>query len=264
MERWIKVDYLSYSRLSLYETCGLRFYYEYVVEATPTDEVPTHYTSFGKLLHTLYEDHANSRGDKSFEELKAHYDEQFPALVAEFPDRQTAVEFYKNGVQAIYRFSRYQVGDVIASENEFLLPMSPFTPPIKGFIDRVLYTHEHGYMVADLKTGKVFSARNPKKMYQLVIYSAACELLYGEPASSGYFDFIVHGKREWIDITDEDRKQARRWVEDIWRKIEEEQFAANYSPGFCTRFCPFRSRCEVYQAQQKLNVQGQTKQRSFV
>ncbi len=241
------MEYLSYSRLSLYETCGLRFYYEYVQKVDPTDEVPTHHTTFGKLLHVLYEDHANSRGEKTYEELKAIYDQEFPGIVKEFPDRQTAVQFYKNGVGAIYRFSRYKVVDVIASENEFLLPIAEGVPPIKGFIDRVIYSQEHGYLVADLKTGKVFSAKNAKKMFQLVIYSAACELLYGEPARSGYFDFIVQGEREWVDITDEKRNNARKWIAETWRKIEQERFEANYSPGFCSRFCPFRSMCPTYQ-----------------
>ncbi|MCI0183263.1 MAG: PD-(D/E)XK nuclease family protein [Acidibacillus sp.] len=244
------MEYLSYSRLSLYETCGLRFYYEYVAHATPTDEVPTHYTTFGKLLHALYEDHANSSGEKAFDELKSTFDQQFPAVLDEFPDRKTAVEFYKNGIRAIHRFSGYKVSDVVASEQEFLLPMAPGVPPIKGFIDRVIYSPKHGYMVADLKTGKTFSAQNPKKMYQLVIYSAACESIYGKPADSGYFDFIVSGQREWVDITEAKRDQAKQWVAQTWRKIEEERFDAKYSSGFCSRFCPFRSMCGAYQERQ--------------
>jgi len=240
------VEYLSYSRLSLLETCGLRFFYEYVLHLEPEDPVPTHHASFGKILHALYEQHANTAGHTEFDDLKSRYDNAFKEMLPEFPNRDTAVTFYRNGVQAIARFSRYRVADVVSSEREFLLDVGANTPPVKGFIDRVLYTKEHGRMVADLKTGKVFAARNPRKMRQLVIYSLACEAIYGEPAQSGYFDFVVHGGREWVDISTEDREQTKAWVREKWDQIQREQFPPRYSAGFCSQYCPFRSRCPEY------------------
>ena len=240
------MEYLSYSRLSLLETCGLRFFYEYVLQLEPEDPVPTHHASFGKILHALYEQHANTSGNTGFQVLKSLYDGAFKAMAPEFPDRDTAVTFYRNGVRAIARFSRYRVTDVVSSEREFLLDVGADTPPVKGFIDRVIYTKEHGYMVADLKTGKVFAGRNPKKMRQLVMYSLACEQLYSEPAHSGYFDFIVYGARDWVDISTDDREQTKAWVREKWEQIRREQFPPRYSAGFCSQYCPFRSRCPEY------------------
>ncbi len=240
------MEYLSFSRLSLYETCGLRFFYEYVQQLEPVDSVPTYHASFGKLLHSLYEAHANSGGELDFADLKSEFDEQFPQLVPEFPERSVAVGFYKSGIQAIFRFSRYRVEDVLASEKEFLLPMGNGVPPIKGFIDRVIYTDSHGYIVADLKTGKPFSGRHPVKFKQLVIYSLACEHIYGVPAQSGYFDFVVNGSREWVNLKDEDRKSAHDWVFSLWRKIQGESFEPHYSPGFCPAYCPYRSICPAF------------------
>ena len=240
------MQYISYSRLSLLETCGLRFYYEYVLQLPAEDQVLTYYASFGKLVHALYEEHANRGGRLQFVDLKALYDQRFPEIVGEFPERATAILFYKNGVQALFRLSHYEVGDVVASEAEFMLPMGRDIPPVKGFIDRVIHTKEHGYMVADLKTGKAFLGRNRKKLRQLALYSSACEQQYGTPAGSGFFDFIVQGTREWVDITEEDRVEAKNWVVVKWRQIEREEFAPRYSAGFCSAYCPFRTRCPEY------------------
>ena len=248
MKGWVSraMEYLSYSRLTLHETCGLRFFYEYVLKLAPEDEVPTYHASFGKLVHALYEEHAKSLGQQDFSALKGMFDQQFPAIVAEFPSRDDAVAFYRRGVAAIWRFSRYKIDDVIASEQEFLLDMAPGVPPVKGFIDRVLYVPSYGYVVADLKTGKVFSATDRKKMRQLVLYSSACRDLYGQSANDGYFDFVVHGGRQWVKITEEDRQQAKEWVVQKWQQIEQEQFMPHYSPNFCSHYCPFRSRCPEY------------------
>ncbi len=237
---------MSFSRLSLFETCGLRFEYEYIRKLPPVDATPTYYASFGKLLHALYEAHANSGGELEFADLKAEYDEQFPLLLAEFPERSVAVGFYKSGVQAIFRFSRYRVEDVVASELEFLLPLASGVPPLKGFVDRVIHTPDHGYLVADLKTGKPFSARHPVKSKQLIIYSLACEEVYGTPASGGYFDFVVNGTREWMEIGAPERTMAKEWVERLWRRIQAEEFEAHYSSGFCGAFCPYRSVCPAF------------------
>lgn len=242
------MEYLSFSRLSLLETCGLRFYYEYVLALPPEDPVPTYHASFGTLLHSLYEAHANSAGARVYEDLKQEFDSLFPQMVAEFPSREDAIAFYRKGIQAIARFSRYRVDRVIASEMEFLLPVAPGVPPVKGYVDRVLHTEGHGYMVADLKTGKPFSGRNPKKMRQLVLYSIACQQSFGEPAASGYFDFVVQGSKEWVDITDSDRDAVRAWVSARWAQIEREDFPPRYSQGFCSVYCPYRSRCPAYAA----------------
>jgi len=243
------MQYLSYSRLSLHDTCGLRFYYEYICELAPEDPVPTYHASFGTLLHTLYEVHAESRGELLYEELKERYDRDYPALVGEFPNREEAVRFYKNGLRAIARFSRYKVTDVVASEREFIVQVTADAPPLKGYIDRLLYSPEHGYMVADLKTGKSFAARDRRKFRQLALYSIACESLYGEAARSGYFDFVVHGDRAWVDISDTDRGEASQWVADKWSQIGREEFSPRYSAGFCSSYCPFRSRCPEYAKQ---------------
>lgn len=242
------MEYLSYSRLSLLDTCGLRFFFEYVQGLLPEDEVPTYHASFGRLLHSLYEQHAKAGGDCGYEDLKQVYDQGFPAIVPEFGDRQLAVTFYKRGLEAIERFSRYIVKDVVASEQEFLVSVAPGIPPVKGFIDRLLYTKDHGYMVADLKTGKAFRGRDPRKFRQLAIYSLACENLHGRAADSGYFDFVVHGERAWVDISAQDRDQAAAWVRDKWQQILREDYKPRYSAGFCKSYCPFRSRCPEYAA----------------
>ncbi|KYP81128.1 hypothetical protein AYW79_12340 [Ferroacidibacillus organovorans] len=240
------MEYLSFSRLSLLETCGLRFYFEYVEKRSPVDPVPLHHAKFGTLLHSLYEQHANSAGHDSYEVLKKRYDVDFPKLVSLFPDRDAAVQFYKKGLAAIQRFSRYLVKDVVASEKEFLIETSTGVPPLKGFIDRLIYSEDHGYLVADLKTGKAFSGGDRKKRRQLVVYSIACESEYGTPADSGYFDFVVQGNRAWVDIAEEDRAEVRAWVREKWHEIEMERFDAKYSRAFCSAYCPFRSECDTF------------------
>ncbi|KUO96651.1 RecB family exonuclease [Ferroacidibacillus organovorans] len=240
------MEYLSFSRLSLLETCGLRFYFEYVEKRSPSDPVPLYHAEFGTLLHSLYEQHANSAGQDAYDVLKKRYDEIFPTLVSHFPDRATAVDFYKKGIAAIGRFSRYLVKDVVASEKEFLIETDVGVPPLKGYIDRLIHSDEHGYLVADLKTGRAFSGNDRKKRRQLVVYSIACESQYGSPADSGYFDFVVQGSRAWVDISEEDRAEARAWVKEKWHEIEMERFNAKYSRSFCSVYCPFRSECDTF------------------
>ncbi len=241
------MEYLSYSRLTMLETCGLRFFYEYIARIPPEDPVPTHHASFGTLLHTLYERHATSSGTTGYEELRAAYDEGFRAIAGEFPSREEAVTFYRQGLSGLFRFSRYRVTDVVASEQEFEQVVAQGVPPVKGFIDRVIHTGEYGYIVADLKTGRPFSGRNRAKMRQLVLYSLACGDLYGETAASGYFDFAVRGQREWVDIGDEERQAAVQWVKEKWEQILRADFAPRYSRSFCTQYCPYRSRCPAFQ-----------------
>lgn len=244
------MEYLSYSRLAALETCGLRFFYEYVARISPEDPVPTHHASFGTLLHSLYERHAASGGADGFEVLRPAYDEGFRVIAPEFPSRAEAVAFYRQGLNGLFRFSRYRVDDVVGSEMAFEQVIEPGAPPVKGFIDRVIRTDEHGYIVADLKTGKPFPGRHRTKMWQLVLYSLACGDLYGETAASGYFDFVVRDQREWVDISDEDRTAARSWVREKWEQIQREDFSPHYSRPFCTVYCSYRSRCPAFQERQ--------------
>lgn len=239
------MEHLSFSRLSLLDTCGLRFFFEYVEKRPPQDPVVTYHASFGRLIHRMYEDHANSGGEATADDLKADYDRSFPPLVPEFPDRDTAVAFYRSGLQALHRFSRFRVTDVVASEREFNLEIAPGLPPVKGFIDRLI-RHEGAYIVADLKTGKPFSGRDPRKRRQLALYSLACDSLYGQSADSGYFDFIVYGSREWVDIGERERSDAVDWVKGKWAQIKREEFFPRYAAGYCPRYCPFRSVCPEY------------------
>ena len=245
-----RMEYLSFSRLSLLETCGLRFYYEYVEKATPTDEVVTYHASFGKVIHSLYEEHGITQGRADYDALKIRYDETFVPIVEEFPTREDAVAFYKKGLQAISRFSQYQVDDVIDSEKEFLIDIAKDVPPMKGFIDRVLHVPTYGYVVADLKTGKPFSQQDLKKTRQIVLYSLACQDLYGEPAKEGYFDFVVQGGRVWLRVDEQDRLALKSWIIEKWKQILREEFQPKYTKNFCRSFCPFRSRCPEYERRQ--------------
>lgn len=243
------MEYLSFSRLSLLETCGLRFYYEYVLGESGDDPVPMYHALFGRLVHSLYEAHANSAGELTEEALRLRFDQEFPDLLHAFPDRDVAVAFYRKGRRAIHRFGRYRVSDVVASELPFEVAVSPHTPPVRGFVDRVIALPEGGYVVADLKTGKLFAGTDARKVRQLHVYSIAIADAFGEPAQDGFFDFPADSQRVWVTIDEADRAAVRTWVEQCWDAIAHERFKPRYARGYCSTYCPHRSRCPAYAQQ---------------
>ncbi|MCY0870528.1 MAG: PD-(D/E)XK nuclease family protein [Firmicutes bacterium] len=250
------MEYLSFSRLSLLETCGLRFYYEYVLGEAGVDPVPMYHALFGKLVHSLYEAHANSGGELTEEVLRRRFDEEFPGLLGTFPNRDVAAVFYRKGRRAIHRFGRYRVNDVVASELPFEVEVSPDTPPVRGFVDRVIALPDGGYLVADLKTGRLFAGTDIRKVRQLHVYSIAVAQSFAEPARDGYFDFPADGQRVWVAIGEADRAAVRTWVEQCWDAIVQERFAPRFSRAYCSTYCPHRSRCPAYAQQVGDNVCG--------
>jgi superfamily I DNA/RNA helicase/RecB family exonuclease len=176
----------SYSRISKYDECPLRYVLESVLGLDPQT---TFQMKFGSLVHRLIERADAKLGDiKTWKDVLEAYKTEFVEHHRnDYPNDVFARTYYRYGVQTLKRWwnTERMNGETIAVEFAFDdLDFDGHT--IRGRIDRVA-KQPNGLVLSDYKTG-----RNPAQWQdameslQLAIYYKAAKMYpqlaqYGEP-----------------------------------------------------------------------------------
>ena len=176
----------SYSRISRYDDCPLRYVLESVLGLDPQT---TFQMKFGSLVHRLIERADKQVGDlQTWTDVLETYKQEFVTHHrTDYPNDVFARTYYRYGVQSLKRWwnTERSNGETVAVEFAFDdLDFGGHT--IRGRIDRVA-KQRSGLVLSDYKTG-----RNPVMWHeamqslQLAIYYKAAKMYpdlsqYGEP-----------------------------------------------------------------------------------
>ncbi|MEO6060261.1 MAG: ATP-dependent DNA helicase [Candidatus Limnocylindria bacterium] len=245
----------SYSSFTTYETCPLRYAFNYLYRIPPPDR-PVAALAFGSTAHAAFEAFTQerrerlARGDSppTREDLERLFRANW--VPTGFPDR-TSEEAYERRVNTLlenfWNGEVSSLGEAIHEEKTFDLVIDDPTggPPVivYGSIDRIDRLPSGGVEVIDYKTGRLSSQKDVNESLQLSIYALACRdaLDLGTPEKVTLY-FTESATRMSTTRTDEQLDAARADILARTARIRSGDFAVTPSLGAC-RYCDFARLC---------------------
>lgn len=244
----------SYSRISRYDECPLRYVLESVLGLDPQT---TYQMKFGSLVHRIMERADPVSGDlKTWEEALDTYKREFVGQHrTDYPNDVFARTYYRYGVQSLKRWWRTErnAGETVAVEYSFDdLDFDGHT--IRGRIDRIA-KGPRGLVLSDYKTSRnAIGWEEAKESLQLAIYYRAAQTRddlkqHGDPhLMQLIYPGIEHTDRNDGSLacakriqTPEEAETALGRLQAILEHAANEAFAP--SPEADCRWCRMRQLC---------------------
>lgn len=253
-------DYLSYSAITTYQGCPLRYMFRYIA-GLPERTVSASLV-FGSAIHRAAELHFN-------ELLAGNEPPPLDALVGEYDrhwqeaDPQT-VQFGKDddveslGGLAAKMLGAFQTssiavpaGRIIGVEEELRGAVVTGCPDVLGRIDLLVETVDE-LVVTDLKTSRSKWSRKQAddSAGQLLLYHELVRDFAPRKRIRLQFAVLTKAKEPAIDLHEVpvDRRsidRTKRIVERVWNAIDTKVFYPAPSPMQCPS-CSFRSECRAW------------------
>lgn len=253
-------DYLSYSAITTYQSCPLRYYFRYIV-GLPERTVSSSLV-FGSAIHRAVEHHFN-------ELMAGNEAPTLAALVGEY-DRHwqdvdpEVVKFGKDDdVESLGGLAQRMLvafqgsslakseGTILGVEEELRGQAIPGCPDLLGRIDLIVETAET-VQITDLKTARSRWSREQveESAGQLLLYHELVRELVLRKRLRLQFAVLTKTKQPAVDLHEVpvDVKQidrTKRIVERVWRAINGQVFYPAPSPMQCPS-CSFREQCRAW------------------
>jgi putative RecB family exonuclease len=254
-------DYLSFSAVSSFQACPLRYFFRYV-RGLPQECIAASLV-FGSSIHAAVQFHFEQLlagvEPMSLESLLAAFQRAWrsnatvPVL---FGKREAFDDYCQMAERTLRAFLASDwanpQGTIIGVEEELRGALVPGCPDMLGRID-LLIDADDELVLTDFKTSRSDWSEGH------VIDSAPQLLLYSElaqPLTDGRplrLQFAVMTKAKTPDFTlhavENDAKQVMRTkaiIQRVWQAIQAQHFYPNPSPINCPT-CPYRAACKVWQ-----------------
>ncbi|MBA4017012.1 MAG: hypothetical protein C0483_07560 [Pirellula sp.] len=253
-------DYISYSAISMYQSCPLKYFFRYVA-GLPERTVAAALV-FGSAIHRSVEHHFTEllAGNEppTLEALTGEYDrhwQETDVSVVKFgkdDDRESLGPLAQRMLAAFQTSSLAKVeGHILGVEEQLRGPVIAGTPDLLGRVDLLVETTNE-LIVTDLKTARSrWSAEQAADSgAQLLLYSELARPLAPRKKLRLQFAVITKSREPCVELHDVpvDRRQidrTKRIVEKIWRAIESSIYYPAPSPMQCPT-CPFRTPCRAW------------------
>ena len=250
-------DYTSFSAISLFQKCSLRYFFRYI-EQLPEESVSASFV-FGRSIHRAIEFHFREllagNGTPDLDTLLAEFndgwDEQPPGQIA-YPktDTRDSLAHLADRVLSAFRASdvAHPQGHVLGVEEELRGPIIQGVPDVLARLDLLVQTAD-GLTVTDFKTAKsAWSAdQTTDSAEQLLLYSELVAQRF--PGLPLRLEFVVFTKaktvaigRHTITLDAARLSRTKHIVQRVWRAIAAGNFYPSPSPMNCST-CPFRDPC---------------------
>ena len=257
-------DYISYSAISTYQRCPLRYYFNYVAKLAPKFKSSS--LIFGGAIHRALEYHCRrafeGTAPPSIDELVSVYERAWSTestIPVKFGKSESAESLRDLAQRMLAAFQASEVSKldttVLAIEEEFRAPVVPGCPDLLGRVDLVGFDR-NVLRIIDFKTSR--SKWNEAKVQE----SAPQMLLYAEllrPLAAGLgvrdvrLEWIVITKTkqpvvETHTLTPEPRQIARTKtvVRRAWDAIAAGHFYPSPSSMSCAG-CPYWTACQKWE-----------------
>jgi putative RecB family exonuclease len=252
-------DYLSYSAISTYAKCPLRYFFKYV--AGLPDELVSASLVFGGAIHRAIEHH--------FRELLAGnppvtLSDLMAAYQTEWTEREASkIHFGKDSklsldtlaARMLDAFRQHDLakphGRVLAVEEELRGAIIPGLPDILARIDLIVETPDE-LIVSDWKTSRTkWTQENvDESADQLILYSELARDFAPDKAVRIEFAVLTKTKdinieRHRLGVSRGQVDRTKRIVSRIFRAIQGENFYPAPSQMNCPG-CPFREPCRKW------------------
>jgi RecB family exonuclease len=250
-------DYVSFSAISLFQRCSLRYFFRYIAQL-PEESVSASLV-FGRSIHRAIEFHYSEllagNGSPDRDTLLAEFNESWEETPPErinYPKTDTRDSLGSLADRMIDAFQQSDLaqpsGRVLGVEEELRSKIIDGVPDVLARLD-LLVQDADGLTVTDFKTAKnAWSAdQTTDSGEQLLLYSELVRQRF--PGWPIRLEFIVFKKAKTVTVArhvvamDSARlNRTKRIVQRVWRAIEAGNFFPSPSPMNCNT-CPFRDPC---------------------
>ncbi len=245
------LEYLSFTQLSVFETCPLQYRYRY------RQRIPTPWSaaqSFGSSVHRALElwYQALINGHKPTQSsLLTFYQETFAATG--YADRLELKKMMQMGEKMLVSYRRNifkPKKKVLELEKSFSVKLGPDFK-IGGKIDRI-DRWRNGVEIIDYKTGRVWDDKKVENSDQMTMYALAAAH-HGSSLRLGFkpeevklsFVFLQTGEIKSTKRTAAQLKRAQVDLLATKEKIEQSRFSP--TPGRWCDFCDYKLICEAWE-----------------
>jgi RecB family exonuclease len=236
---------LSYSSISTYYECPLKFKLKYI---DGLKEKPKPYFSFGSSLHNTLEFMYSYRPPPpSLDEVLKHYEDKW--ISEGYSSEEEEEGYYLYGKKILTDFYNLHAQDLkppIAVELKFDIEIDGV--PVTGFIDRIDKIEGNSAEIIDYKSGKrAFDKSQVEDNEQLTFYQIAVEESIGIPVKKLTLYHLPSQTPVSVDKRSKDKIDAlKNKILKVAELIEKENFPAKKG-----RFCPcdFPEYCPYYKHQ---------------
>lgn len=237
---------LSYSRISLYQTCPLCYKLQYIDGLEPKEKG---YFSFGRTMHECAECFFKIKvpPPPSLEELLQFYEQNWHSEGYESAEEEANYKAY--GREILARFWEIHHPDFrmpIAVEHSFFIDIG--NVKLTGKIDRVDKLDSGGLAIIDYKTDReLFTKDDLAKNLQLTLYQLAVEQSWFLPVERlTLYHFRSNTSCSCPPRNEAQLEEAKNLVLAVAKGIEEEIF-----PAIENERCPcdFPEHCPYYRQQ---------------
>lgn len=255
-------DYISYSAITTYQQCPLRYRFRYV-DGLP-ESVVSSSLIFGGAIHSALEFHFNElligNDPPSQDQLLDVFQDAWRSREADYEDIRfgkgedhNSLSSLADRMLAAFRSTpAAQSHDtVIGIEEELRGELIPGVPDLLARID-LLTTTSDVLIITDFKTARSRWSQNQAEnsSSQLLLYSELARRMMPDREVRLRFLVLTKTKTPTVEAFDIDvsRQRAQRTIkvaEHTWRAIEAGHFYPAPSPMNCPS-CPFRSACNAW------------------
>ncbi|MFC2062625.1 RecB family exonuclease [Chloroflexota bacterium] len=236
---------LSYSQISLYQSCPLCYKLQYIDGLKPKDKW---YFSFGRTMHLCAEHFFRVKvPPPSLAELLRFYEENW--LTEGYESTEEEARYRDYGREILARFWEiHQAGFRLPVAVERLFNIGIEGVRLIGYIDRVDKLDSGRLAIVDYKTNReLFTAEDLEDSLQLTLYQLGAEQTWRLPVERLTFYHLRSNTSCDCGPRDEARlEQARRLVLEVAENIRQQNFPAaegQYCP------CDFAQHCPYYRHQ---------------
>lgn len=245
----MNVTQFSYSQLETYETCPLKYKFQYILKI-PT--APGSAASFGSTIHNVLQQfYKGYIADKSYGISHLHnlvetlwdpagYSSQIQAKQYKQEAKDMLEQYFKT-------FHTTSV-EIVGLEQFFKIKVDEEVY-LTGKIDRVDQKSDGKIEIIDYKTGKMPDEKELKKSLQLSIYAMAAtdKGLYKQEIDKVdlTFYYLQGAQKITMNRTLDDVTAVKTKVTEITNKIKAGEFPANVGP-WCD-YCDFKPICPAWE-----------------
>jgi RecB family exonuclease len=261
----IQMEYLSHSRLEVFNACPRLFHKRYILRDPEENETTTYYGDYGSNLHGILEKWYQSHGfigkttamnmylngyELDGEFVKGFSDIGVPDTYSKKFGMTNSDLYFSQGTSFIESLPLRDTSKTIGTEVEFNFSIHPDIPNLYGFIDRV-DKDERGYVVTDYKSSAVYSQRDCDKKPQMTIYAMAVKELFGEYPYEFRYEFVRFNETRRTYRTVEQIEQHKQEIMQTWDDICNSDWEPKYNYFYCRTFCPYNSSCDLYKSKER-------------
>jgi putative RecB family exonuclease len=248
----------SYSKLSSFEQCQLKFKFRYIDKIIPKIEKSieallgsaVHHAS--EWLYTKIKQYQIPTIDEVIIEYAKKWKEDFKENMVIVDTNLVSKDYFNKGIEFLvtyYMQNKPFNDNTLEVEQKIIIELDePGEYKIQGFIDRVAYNLKtKEYEVHDYKTANTIPTKETlEKDRQLALYSIAVKNKYGQNKRVNLiWHFLAHNKKVEIKKTDEELEKLKIEIIDLINKIEStKEFPYNKSK-LCS-WCEYKSICPAW------------------